>query len=51
MFVPIDDVEALQNDLKKDHIINKELSAIVGNLALRCGPLLTLADHNKIYRF
>ena len=44
MFVPIKDVEALQNDLKKDYIINKELSAFVGNLALRCGQLLTVAN-------
>jgi hypothetical protein len=44
MFVLIKDVEALQNDLKKDYIINKELSAFVGNLALRCGRMLTVAN-------
>jgi len=43
-FVPIKDVEALQNDLKKDYIITKELSTLVGSLALRCGRLLMVAN-------
>ena len=56
MFVRIKDVDALQNELKKDYIIIKELSALAGGLALRCGRLLAvanaaLADHNKTYRF
>jgi len=47
MFVPIKDVEALQNDLKKDYVITKELSTLVGGLALitlRCGRLLMVAN-------
>jgi len=40
----IKDVEALQNDLKKDYVITKELSTFVGSLALRCGRLLAVAD-------
>jgi len=43
-FVPIKDVEALQNDLKKDYVITKELSTLVGSLALRCGRLLMVAN-------
>ena len=38
------DTEALQNELKNDYIITKELSNLSGNLALRCGRLLTLAN-------
>jgi len=49
MFVPIKIIEALQNDLRKDYIINKELIAFAGNLALKCGWLLTV--FNKTYRF
>ena len=44
IFVPIKDVEALQSDLKKDYVINKELSTVVGSLALRCGRLLMVAN-------
>ena len=40
MIAPIKDVEAMKNDLKKDYITNKELSTFVGNLSLRCGPML-----------
>ena len=36
--------EALQNELKNDYIITKELSNLSGNLALRCGRLLALAN-------
>ena len=43
MFAPIKDVEVLQNDLKKDYIINKELSTFVGNLELRCGRMTIVA--------
>ena len=38
------DTEALQNELKNDCIITKELSNLSGNLALRCGHLLALAN-------
>ena len=42
--VPIKDTEALQNELKNDYIITKELSNLSGNLALRCGRLLAVAN-------
>ena len=42
--VRLKDTEALQNELKKDYIITKELSNISGNLALRCGRLLAVAN-------
>ena len=42
-FVPIKDVKALQSDLKKDYIITKEFSTVVGSLTLRCGRLLMVA--------
>ena len=48
MFAPIKDVEALQNDLKKDYIINKELSTFVGNLALKYGQMLMVANTSLI---
>ena len=38
------DTEALQNELKNDYIITKELSNLSGNLALRCGRLLAVAN-------
>jgi len=44
MFVPIKEVEALQNNLKKDYVITKELSTLVRSLALRCGRLLKVAN-------
>jgi len=44
MFVRIKDVDALQNELKKDYIITKELSALAGGLALSCGRLLAVAN-------
>ena len=34
----------LQNELKNDYIITKELSNLSGNLALRCGRLLAVAN-------
>ena len=43
-FVQIKDVEALQDDLKKDYVITKESSTLVGSLALRCGRLLMVAN-------
>ena len=42
--VRLKDTEALQNELKNDYIITKELSNLSGNLALRCGRLLAVAD-------
>ena len=36
--------EALQNELKNDYIIRKELSNLSGNLALRCGRMLAFAN-------
>ena len=44
LVVRLKDSEALQNELKNNYIITKELSNISGNLALRCGGLLALAD-------
>ena len=42
--VRLKDAEALQNELKNDYIIAKELLNISGNLALRCGRLLAVAN-------
>ena len=42
--VKLKDTEALQNELKNDHIITKELSNLSGNIALRCGRLLAVAN-------
>ena len=42
--VKLKDAEALQNELKNDYIITKELSNLSGNLALRCGRLLAVAN-------
>ena len=42
--VRLKDSEALQNELKNDYIITKEQSNLSGNLALRCGRLLALAN-------
>ena len=44
MLVKLKDAEALQNELKNDYIITKELSNLSGNLALRCGRLFALAN-------
>ena len=44
LVVKLKDTKALQNELKNDYIITKELSNLSGNLALRCGPLLALAN-------
>ena len=43
IFAQVKDAEALQNELKNDYIITKELSAVAGGLALRCGRLLAVA--------
>ena len=42
--VKLKDTEALQNDLKNDYLITKELSNLSGNIALRSGRLLALAN-------
>ena len=44
MVVTIKDVEALQIELKNDYIITKEMSALSGGLALRCGRLLAVVN-------
>ena len=44
LVVRLKDTEALQNELKDDYIITKELSNLSGNLALRCGRLLAVAN-------
>ena len=42
--VEIDDLEALREDLYQDYMINSELSSLAGNLALRCGRLVAVAN-------
>ena len=42
--VPVDDIEALCNDLKNDDLVNRELSNFVGLLALKSGRLAALAS-------
>ena len=42
--VKIKDVDALQNELKNDYIITKEMSTLSGGLALKCGRLLAIAN-------
>ena len=42
--VKLRDTEALQNELKNDYIITKELSSLSGSLALKCGRLLAVAN-------
>ena len=42
--VRLKDTEALQNELINDYIITKELSNLSGNLALRCGRMLAVAN-------
>ena len=44
LVVRLKDTEALQNELKNDYIITKQLSNLSGNLALRCGRLLAFAN-------
>ena len=44
LFVKLKDTEVLQNELKNDYIITKELSNLSGNIALRCGRLLAVAN-------
>ena len=42
--VPVDDIDALCNDLKNDDLVNCELTNIVGLLALKAGRLAALAS-------
>ena len=44
MVVQLKDVDALQNELKNDYVITKELSALSGALVLKCGRLLAVAN-------
>ena len=44
LVVPIKDANALQNELKNDYIITKELSNLSGNIALKCGRFLAVAN-------
>ena len=44
LVVKLKDTEALQNEVKNDYIITKELSNLSGNIALRCGRLLAVAN-------
>ena len=44
LVVRLKDTEALQNELKNDYIISKELSNISGSFALRCGRMLAVAN-------
>ena len=44
LFVKLEDTQALQKELKNDYIITKELSNLSGNIALRCGRLLAVAN-------
>ena len=43
-FVKIKGFDALQNELKNDYIISKEISALSGGLALKCGRLLAMVN-------
>ena len=44
MAVNVKDIDAYQKELRNDYIINKELSNLAGNLALKCGRFLALAS-------
>ena len=44
MAVDIKDTDAYQKELRNDYIINQELSNLAGNLALKCGRFLALAN-------
>ena len=44
MAVKIKDVDAYQKELRNDYILNKELSNMAGNLALKCGRFLAAAN-------
>lgn len=44
MAVNIKDIEAYQKEPRNDYIINKELSNLAGNIALKCGRFLAAAN-------
>jgi len=44
MTVNIKDIDAYRKELRNDYIINKELSNLAGNLALKCGRFLAAAN-------
>jgi len=44
LFVNIKDIEAYQKELRNDYIMNKELSALAGKLALTCGKALAFSS-------
>jgi len=44
MTVNIKDIDAYQKEIRNDYIINKELSNLAGNLALKCGRFLAAAN-------
>ena len=44
MTIKIIDIDAYQKELRNDYIINKELSNLAGNLALKCGWFLAAAN-------
>ena len=47
MAVNVKDIDAYQKELRNDYLINKELSNLAGNLALKCGRFLALASAAK----
>jgi len=44
MTVKIKDIDAYRKELRNDYILNKELSYLTGNLALKCGRFLAAAN-------
>ena len=42
--VKLKHAEALQNELKNDYIVTKELSSLSGSIALKCGRLLAVVN-------
>ena len=44
MTVKIKDTDAYQKELRNDYILNRELSNLAGNLALKCGRFLAAAN-------
>ena len=44
MTVNVKDIDAYQKELRNNYIINKELSNLAGNLALKCDCFLALAN-------
>ena len=44
MTVKIKDIDAYQKEVRNDYILNKELSNLAGNLALKCGRFLAAAN-------